>query len=255
MGRWRRRGEVADFAARLGNTTEVQVGIQPLFLYFLKIGSILYGSGYVLLAFLQSDLVARWHWLTSAQLLDATAVGQVTPGPLFTTATFIGYVLGGVPGAIAATVGIFLPSFVLIAISGPSRSPLAEIAACRGVLGRRERGIAGLDGRRDMATRSCGDLRCHDRAAGDPQCDPAHAIPHQLSVVGAWRGCGRHDRADGPHRRIVAANLVVEGQLNPAATKCTGGPSIQARTCRPPANSPPRRESGNAHRSRRSRPG
>jgi len=90
----------------------------------------LYGSGYVLLAFLKSDLVARWHWLTSAQLLDATAVGQVTPGPVFTTATFIGYLLGGVPGAIAATVGIFLPSFALIAISGPliprlRRSPLA----------------------------------------------------------------------------------------------------------------------------------
>ena len=118
------------FAARLGNTTEVQAGLQPLFLYFLKIGSVLYGSGYVLFAFLQSDLVARWHWLTSAQLLDATAVGQVTPGPLFTTATFIGYVLGGVPGAIVATVGIFLPSFVLIAISGPliprlRRSPIA----------------------------------------------------------------------------------------------------------------------------------
>ena len=118
------------FAARLGNTTEAQVGLQPLFLYFLKIGSILYGSGYVLLAFLQSDLVARWHWLTSAQLLDATAVGQVTPGPVFTTATFIGYVLGGVTGAIVATVGIFLPSFVLIAVSGPivpriRKSPIA----------------------------------------------------------------------------------------------------------------------------------
>jgi chromate transporter len=118
------------FAARLGNTTEVQVGIQPLFLYFLKIGSVLYGSGYVLLAFLQADLVVRWHWLTSAQLLDATAVGQVTPGPVFTTATFIGYVLGGVPGALIATVGIFLPSFVLIALSGPliprlRKSPIA----------------------------------------------------------------------------------------------------------------------------------
>ena len=118
------------FAARLGNTTEVQVGLQPLFLYFLKIGSVLYGSGYVLLAFLQADLVARWHWLTSAQLLDATAVGQVTPGPVFTTATFIGYVLGGVPGALLATVGIFLPSFVFIALSGPliprlRKSPIA----------------------------------------------------------------------------------------------------------------------------------
>ena len=121
---------VSHFAARLGNTSEVRVGLQPLFLYFVKVGSILYGSGYVLLAFLQSDLVARWHWLASAQLLDATAVGQVTPGPVFTTATFIGYVLGGVPGAIVATVGIFLPSFLLIAVSGPlvprlRRSPLA----------------------------------------------------------------------------------------------------------------------------------
>jgi len=118
------------FATLLGNITGVHRGLQPLFFYFLKIGSILYGGGYVLFAFLQSDLVARWHWLTSAQLLDATAVGQVTPGPLFTTATFIGYVLGGVPGAIVATVGIFLPSFVLIAISGPliprlRRSPIA----------------------------------------------------------------------------------------------------------------------------------
>jgi chromate transporter len=117
-------------AAHFGRTTEAQVGLKPLFLYFLKVGSVLYGSGYVLLAFLQSDLVARWHWLTSAQLLDATAVGQVTPGPVFTTATFIGYVLGGVPGAIAATVGIFLPSFVFIALSGPlvprlRRSPIA----------------------------------------------------------------------------------------------------------------------------------
>lgn len=90
-----------------------------IFVYFLKIGSVLYGSGYVLLAFLQGDLVTRWHWLTPAELLDATAVGQVTPGPLFTTATFIGYLLGRLPGAIVATVGIFLPSFVFVALSGP----------------------------------------------------------------------------------------------------------------------------------------
>ncbi|MCY1000984.1 chromate efflux transporter [Myxococcus sp. MISCRS1] len=92
---------------------------QGLFLFFLKVGSVLYGSGYVLLAFLRSDLVQRLGWLTEAQLLDAVAVGQVTPGPVFTTATFIGYVLGGPVGATVATVGIFLPAFVFVALSGP----------------------------------------------------------------------------------------------------------------------------------------
>lgn len=104
-----------------------------LFLVFLKIGAVLFGSGYVLLAFLRADLVKGLGWLTERQLLDAVAVGQVTPGPVFTTATFIGYVLGRAPGAIAATVGIFLPSFVFVAISGPlvpriRRSPLASAA-------------------------------------------------------------------------------------------------------------------------------
>ncbi len=106
------------------------LGLLPIFLFFLKVGSVLFGSGYVLLAFLRSDLVERWHWLTNAQLLDAIAVGQVTPGPVFTTATFIGYVLAGTPGALVATVGIFLPAFVFVAISGPlvpkiRRSPAA----------------------------------------------------------------------------------------------------------------------------------
>ncbi len=94
------------------------VGLGPLFLLFLKIGSILYGSGYVLLAFLRADLVLRRGWLSEQALLDSVAVGQVTPGPVFTTATFIGYVLAGVPGAAVATVGIFLPGFVLVALSG-----------------------------------------------------------------------------------------------------------------------------------------
>ncbi len=87
-----------------------------LFLAFLKIGSVLYGSGYVLLAFIQADFVTRLGWLTDRQILDTIAVGQMTPGPVFTTATFIGFIVGGVPGAVAATVGIFLPSFVFVAL-------------------------------------------------------------------------------------------------------------------------------------------
>jgi chromate transporter len=90
-----------------------------LFLFFLKIGSVLFGSGYVLLAFLRADLVERWHWLSQSQLLDAVAVGQITPGPLFTTATFVGYLLGGPSAALLATIGIFLPAFVFVALSGP----------------------------------------------------------------------------------------------------------------------------------------
>jgi chromate transporter len=90
-----------------------------LFLFFLKVGAVLFGSGYVLIAFLRADLVTRWHWLTAPQLLDAVAVGQLTPGPLFTTATFIGYLLGGPVAAVVATVGIFLPAFFFVAASGP----------------------------------------------------------------------------------------------------------------------------------------
>jgi chromate transporter len=95
------------------------VTLGTLFLTFLKIGATLYGSGYVLLAFLRNDFVHRLHWLSDRQLLDAIAVGQVTPGPVFTTATFVGYVLAGWTGAVLATVAIFLPSFVFVALSHP----------------------------------------------------------------------------------------------------------------------------------------
>lgn len=110
--------------------TAAPFALWPLFLFFLKVGAVLYGSGYVLLAFIRADLVERWHWLTETQLLDAIAVGQVTPGPVFTTATFIGYVLGGTQGALVATVGIFLPAFFFVAVSGPlvpriRKSPVA----------------------------------------------------------------------------------------------------------------------------------
>lgn len=105
----------------LGATGAVAVmpGMWAVFLVFLRIGSIVFGSGYVLLAFLRADLVVHRAWVTDAQLVDAVAIGQVTPGPVFTTATFLGYLLRGPIGAVVATVGIFLPAFILVAVSGP----------------------------------------------------------------------------------------------------------------------------------------
>ena len=113
--------------------TAFPAGLLRLFLSFLKVGAVVFGSGYVLLAFLQTEFVQHLHWLTDKQLIDAVAVGQFTPGPLFTTATFIGYVVAGWMGAMVATIGIFLPGFVLVAVSGPviprlRRSPVAAAA-------------------------------------------------------------------------------------------------------------------------------
>ena len=87
-----------------------------LFLSFLKIGSVLFGSGYVLLAFLRSEFVVRLGWLTNQQVLDAIVAGQITPGPVFSSATFVGYLLGGWPSALLATLGIFLPSFLFVGL-------------------------------------------------------------------------------------------------------------------------------------------
>lgn len=123
---WRGSGRriwLGPFAAKpwlllMGAALVVPVTLGRLFLVFAKIGAVLFGSGYVLLAFLRADLVDQLHWLTEKQLLDAVAVGQVTPGPVFTTATFIGYIVAGLPGALVATVGIFAPAFLFVAVSG-----------------------------------------------------------------------------------------------------------------------------------------
>ena len=107
----------------IGVATE-PVRLSVLFLIFLKIGATLYGSGYVLLSFLRQDLVLNLHWLTDRQLLDAISIGQFTPGPVFTTATFIGYITAGIPGALLATLAIFLPSFIFVPLIHPLASRL-----------------------------------------------------------------------------------------------------------------------------------
>ncbi|HTA22007.1 MAG TPA: chromate efflux transporter [Terriglobales bacterium] len=126
------RGLALRLAFLLGTAAAlaVPVSLLRLFLSFLKIGSVVFGSGYVLLAFLRAEFVSHLHWLTEKQLIDAVAVGQFTPGPVFTTATFIGYLVAGIPGAVVATVGVFVPGFVFVALSGRMipklrRSPLA----------------------------------------------------------------------------------------------------------------------------------
>lgn len=114
--------------ASLPSDRLASVSIAGIFGIFLKIGCVLYGGGYVLFAFLQRELVDHHHWLTAQQLLDAIAIGQVTPGPLFTSATFVGYLLGGHWGALVATIGIFLPGFVLVWAVHPWVTKLRQAA-------------------------------------------------------------------------------------------------------------------------------
>ncbi|HXZ12283.1 MAG TPA: chromate efflux transporter [Candidatus Sulfotelmatobacter sp.] len=118
-------------AAAGGAAAVIPFTLTRLFFTFLKIGAVAYGSGYVLLAFLRADFVAHLHWLTDKQLLDSVAVGQLTPGPVFTSATFVGYLMGGVKGALLATLGMFLPSFLYVAILFPLIPRLRGSAAAR----------------------------------------------------------------------------------------------------------------------------
>ena len=124
-------GAVAGLSAA---STAVQVRATELFVYFAQVGSLLFGSGYVLLSVLEGDLVQRRAWLTSQQLLDAIVAGQATPGPVFTTATFIGYVLGGPWSALLATVGIFLPAFVFAGLGSAALDRLHRSAVARSFL-------------------------------------------------------------------------------------------------------------------------
>lgn len=125
---------VISFGVATFALSKAPLTLGSIFLAFLKVGSVLYGSGYVLLSYLNTDLVARLGWLTKGQLLDAVSVGQFTPGPVFTTATFIGYLLAGVPGALLATLGIFLPSFLFVAASAKWLGELRKSATTKAFL-------------------------------------------------------------------------------------------------------------------------
>jgi chromate transporter len=121
-------------SAQVVTAEAVPFTLTRLTLFFAKVGSILFGSGYVLVAFLRADLTERWGWLTDQQLIDAVTIGQITPGPVFTTATFIGYLLGGWSGAVLATLAIFIPGFIFVALSQPLIPKLRNSRPLSGVL-------------------------------------------------------------------------------------------------------------------------
>ena len=136
---WGGHGAAAAFVPLLGINAATKAlaavpGLEQIFLSFLKLGAVIYGSGYVLLPFMNNELVERLEWLTATQLLDAIAIGQITPGPVFTTATFVGYLLAGVPGAAVATVAIFLPSFAFVGALNPLVRKIRDLDWAAGFL-------------------------------------------------------------------------------------------------------------------------
>ncbi len=167
------------------------VMLAPLFLVFLQIGAVLCGSGYVLYALLEAQLVSNHHWLTERQLLDAITMGQLTPGPLFPTATFIGYTLRGFPGAVVATVGIFLPAFVFVAATDAVGAAAPRQRRVRRVPDGRGRGVPRTDGRsgRDPGVgrvRRRVDRRRGDRGRSGAAVAPVN--PVWLILAGALAG-------------------------------------------------------------------
>lgn len=131
---WARGFGAMAITSAAASAVVVRPSVYRIGLFFLKLGAVLYGGGYVLLAFLEQGLVQQHPWLTHQQLLDSVAIGQFTPGPVFSTATFIGYILGGVPGAVVATIGIFLPSFFYVALLAPVLFRLRQSAWMAGFL-------------------------------------------------------------------------------------------------------------------------
>lgn len=118
--------------------------VVQLFLYFLRTGAVLFGSGLVLFPLIREDVVNRFGWMTQQQLIDAIAVGQMTPGPVTSAVTFIGYTVGGLPGAFAATIGVFLPSFIIVAVMGPLMKKLADSKAAKSILEGVNAGVVAL---------------------------------------------------------------------------------------------------------------
>ncbi len=125
---------VATLGAVVAAGATAVVAPLTVLLEMARVGAVLFGSGYVAVALFRSEFVARLGWISETQLLDAVAVGQATPGPLFSTATFIGYLAGGPLGAVAATVGIFAPAFVAVAVSIPLLARLRRSARARAFL-------------------------------------------------------------------------------------------------------------------------